>query len=494
VAGASNYLINEWTIGGWVQIANLASSSTSYAATGLAPGSLYYFQVAASNAAGATWADYQSISTPLVPTAAPSFTAIPASATEVGLWWNSVPGANGYLIDQWINGAWVQVGSAYSGGTSYVVTGLSAGTKYSFEVASYNAAGTTWAASQSVTTPTTTTTITVDHPAAASGYGNLDLPLFGANGPLYTDVQQGDLGDCWLLSSLAEVAARDPQDIRNMFTSAGATDENGTVVQLYNVRLFDSKGVAHEILVDTELPGAGSYYDQVANGVLWVALAEKAYAQANGLGYVTTQNVGTDSYSAMNGGSGTWALQAITGHSASYLSSINPTNIAAAWNAGQLIVICTTTPSSSYIVGNHCYAVVGYNPSSSQPFQVYNPWGTDAAGLAPGTDVYGLFWASASFLSQNFTSEDTGVGAEVGSHVNAGVPSAHVAVQGSSPVSGNAANGQANDAQNLPSPVEGAALEAAVQSLYSGFAMDHAADHAIRDAFWAESEKLELAA
>ena len=95
--------------------------------------------------------------------------------------------------------------------------------------------------------------------------------------------------------------------------------------------------------MDTELPSGGSYYDHPANGVLWVALAEKAYAEANGHGFVTTGNVGSDSYDALNDGDPAWALQAITGKSASDFS-INPTNIAAAWNAGELIVLCTSNP------------------------------------------------------------------------------------------------------------------------------------------------------
>ena len=102
-------------------------------------------------------------------------------------------------------------------------------------------------------------------------------------------MHQGDVGDCWLLASLAEVAARDPADIRNMFTAAGTTVENGATVSLYTVRFFNSAGVAGYVTVDTELPAGGGYYDHVANGVLWVALAEKAYAEANGAGFVTTE-------------------------------------------------------------------------------------------------------------------------------------------------------------------------------------------------------------
>lgn len=207
-----------------------------------------------------------------------------------------------------------------------------------------------------------------------------------------------------------------------MFTYDGTTVENGTTVSLYFVRLFDSSGTAHKILVDTELPSGGSYYDHTTGGILWVALAEKAYAQANGAGYVKTQHVGTDSYAAMDGGYPSWALQAITGLSASSFS-INPSNIAAAWNAGQLIVLgSSSSASSQYIVGDstgtHAYAVVGYDPSSSQPFEVYNPWGTDSSGWALGThnghQVYGLFNANAAFLSANFANQYIGSGSEVG--------------------------------------------------------------------------------
>ena len=64
------------------------------------------------------------------------------------------------------------------------------------------------------------------------------------------------------MASLAEVAARDPADIRNMFTAAGTTVENGATVGLYKVRFFNSAGVAEYVTVDTELPSGGAYYDQ----------------------------------------------------------------------------------------------------------------------------------------------------------------------------------------------------------------------------------------
>jgi len=349
--------------------------------------------------------------------AAPSFTATAVSATQINLAWKGVAGATGYLLDELVNGVSKLIGS---GSTSYAVTGLSPGTTYYFKVGASNAAGTTWANYQSATT--FQNTVTVDHPAAATAYSPVSGSLFGANGPSYLDVQQGALGDCWLLASLAEVAARDASDIQNMFTYDGTNLENGSVVGLYTVRFFNNAGAPEYVAVDTELPSGGGYYDHPANGVLWVALAEKAYAQANGAGFVTTSSVGSNSYNALNGGDPSWALQAITGKSASDYS-INPTSIASAWNAGQLIVlISSSAPASSYIVGDaqetHAYAVVNYTASSSQPFQVYNPWGTDssgwALGLFNGHKVYGLFFASATFLSQNFAWQSFGTGTASG--------------------------------------------------------------------------------
>jgi hypothetical protein len=98
-------------------------------------------------------------------------------------------------------------------------------------------------------------------------------------------------------------------------------------------------------------------------------------------------------------------------------------NIAAAWNAGQLICLTSSSaPASQYIVGDtqstHLYAVVSYNASSSQPFELYNPWGSDASGWALGTfngrAVWGQFTADANFLAQNFTFQTIGSGTQGG--------------------------------------------------------------------------------
>jgi hypothetical protein len=412
VRGANSYVIVEWENGAWKRIGSTNSRTSSYSVKGLSPSATYIFDVGASNAAGTSWAPYRGATTRGATTSAPAppkFTVVAVSATQIDLAWHGVSGASGYLVDEWENGAWTQLARLASGTTSYTINGLTPNTSYEFNLYAFNSAGGNWASKQIATT--LANSVVVNNPIANTPYIAVSGSLFGPDGPTYLDVQQGAVGDCWLLASLAEVAARAPADIDNMFTYDGTTLEHGSTVGVYTVRFFNSVGKPEYVTVDTELPSGGNWYDHPAYGVLWVALAEKAYAEANGAGYVTTSDVGSNSYDALNGGFPSWALQAITGKSAN-IASINPTNIASAWTAGQLIVLWTTTPVSPLIVASHAYAVVGYNPSSSQPYEIYNPWGTTSSGMALGDpEVYGLFYAGAAFLSQNFAWQSIGTGA-----------------------------------------------------------------------------------
>jgi hypothetical protein len=249
-------------------------------------------------------------------------------------------------------------------------------------------------------------------------------PLFNNGTPSYLDVAMGSIGDCWLMASLAEAAARDSQLIENMFTYNGATVDNGSTVGLYTVRFYSTNGIAFGIQVDTEFPSGGTYADHIQNplgtSALWAALAEKAYAEANTLGLVSSDDPNQDSYTALISGDPTMSLQAITGIPASQfnVSGLDPAYLGTLWNAGMLIVLNTATPASTAIVNDHCYAMVGYNASSSMPFELYNPWGTTASGWAPsghfGYPVYGLFLASSGFISQNFSTVSFGLAAALG--------------------------------------------------------------------------------
>ena len=417
VAGATGYQIHVWN-GDTEVNDNLSSNYTGWAVTDLSPNTTYNLDVAAYNAAGTTWANSQSettLSQNTVPPAAPSFSATAVSATQINLAWTPVAGATGYQVDVRINGVWKQIGSLGSGSTGYAVTGLSPNTTYYFDVAACNAAGTTWANYQSATTPPMTCPWDIDHPVADDSNGNyydyavVNGTLFGSNGPVYTDVQQTNIGDCWLLASFAEAAAKAPQDIQRMFTDLGTYMENGVQVHVWSVHFYDTTGVSRSVIVDNELPVTSSgktMSDNVLNGVLWAALAEKAYIQAAALGYVTINKPADDSYMSIWGGDPSYALAAITGHQATDVN-IDASGIDYDFSVGDLVVIGTgSTTSSSLIVPDHCYAVINDNPTATWQYTVFNPWNAGTYTTDGDTTVYGsTFYCDAGFINANWSDQ-----------------------------------------------------------------------------------------
>lgn len=420
-ANATNYQVDMWSNGAWVSLGSVSSATTSVNVNNLNAGTTYYFSIGAYNSNSTLWSSTITVATKTAHTApaAPTLTAAATSSSTASLNWTASTGATSYTIEEYVNNAWVNLGTVSSTQISATISNLSASTTYGYEVGATNAYGTTWSAYKSITTPAASVTVNEPAIAAGSSYTLVTGSLFGANGPQFTDVHQGQVGDCWLLSSLAATAARYPSDITSMFTAAGTAVENGTTVNLWKVRFYNASGVAEYVTVDNLLPKTSSYfeYDSPTNGVLWVALAEKAYAEANGMGYVTTSNLNQDSYAALNSGSPTWALQAITGKAASGYA-VNPTNLAAAWNAGDIICIDSSYKANDNLIvgdssGTHAYAVVGYNAGSSTPFEVYNPWGASSAvnGTVSynGHQVYGgTFWASTSLIAADYAEMDFG--------------------------------------------------------------------------------------
>jgi titin len=199
-AGASGYYVDEWVstngVGAWKTIATLGSTSTGYTFSSLSPHTTYYFTLGAFNSAGTKFAAYQSATTfTLTPPAVPAFTATAVSGTQVNLAWSAVANATGYLVDQWVNGAWKQVGTLNGSSTSFSANNLTAGGTYYFTVGASNAAGTTWAASRQVTTVVTTRTPAAPvftATAVSTTQVSLSwLPVSGATGYVIDEWYQG---------------------------------------------------------------------------------------------------------------------------------------------------------------------------------------------------------------------------------------------------------------------------------------------------------------
>ena len=339
--------------------------------------------------------------------AAPSFTANPISSTQVNLSWTKVSGASKYLIEESVKGKWVQLATMNKKSTGYTISGLKPDTNYTFDVVYVKGGHKYWETPKSADTFTATCPWVIDHPVAVDAYGRyynyavINGTLFGPNGPVYTDVHQGEVGDCWLLASFAEAAARAPQDITRMFTDLGIYMENGVQVHCWSVHFYNNYGALTSVIVDNELPVNSYGYtmaDQVTNGVLWVALAEKAFIEAGALGYIRVGFNCPDSYESISGGAPYWALGAITGAQAG-MSDINTSQIDAVFSAGGLVVICTPDyPTDSKIAGDHSYALIADNANATWQYTVYNPWGEPSI-----TTYYGAtFYCNATEISQNF--------------------------------------------------------------------------------------------
>ena len=248
--------------------------------------------------------------------------------------------------------------------STYVVNGSAANAKYQGQSLGNLAAG---SSSTQLTNLVNKWFLGLDRPTASGTYRQFAGQLF-VNGVAYTDINQGQVGDCYLMESLAETALRSPSTITNMFVVNG----DGT----YTVKFFNY-GQAEYVTVDSYLPtngsgnaiyaGMGKNYTNSGNE-LWTMLAEKAYVQANQFGWIRPglPGNGQNAYSGIDGGYIYAAAGHITGQSTiaftSTSSASNFTTFVNAWNAGKIIGFASkSTPASSSVVGGHAYAVIGYN-------------------------------------------------------------------------------------------------------------------------------------
>lgn len=227
-------------------------------------------------------------------------------------------------------------------------------------------------------------------------YAPSSAALFGPGGPSMNDVNQGYLGDCYLLSCLAEVADQDPSIITSMFTVNG----NNT----YGVRYYVD-GVAEYVTVDDELTSdfnIGTY--------IWASLAEKAYAQLQAGGVITGNpsfNYGNAWSTIGNGGYPEYALEEVTGASQitdfvangrswqtyTYNSSLTETSFTSSSStatvlatlvadlaAGDDLILSSNTDATdsngmTTLVSDHALSIYGYD-SSTGMLEIRNPWGT----------------------------------------------------------------------------------------------------------------------
>ena len=265
-------------------------------------------------------------------------------------------------------------------------------------------------------------------------------PLFAADGvPTYHDVNQGELGDCWFVATLAEVALKDPSAIESMITKNG----NGT----YGVRFFVD-GHADYVTVNKELPvtddglewnnGSTLKFANGANGDgLWAELVEKAFVQLNAEPGAIHGGDGEpiNAYEGIAGGEADNALKEITGQkSVEYASDqlvADAATIGAAFDSGDEVELGTDTLPKSYrghdLVKEHVFEVIGYD-ASTDSFTLHNPWGS--AQESPKTPM--TFTMSVQELADNGCSMTVAQGPALDEHATAhAAMDAHAAMEAS---------------------------------------------------------------
>ena len=224
------------------------------------------------------------------------------------------------------------------------------------------------------------------------------------------DVKHGFAGNTMVTALLASIAEQNPQVIENMITDHG----DGT----YTVHF---KGIG-DVIVDGTLPTLDGQpvFAQVPNGELWVAVIEKAYAQAtggaDGIGYTATRDINNDPDKIRAG-----VQQDILGGPDSAhndlkpLRYVTPEELRTNLESGMpIIAVAQGYNRSSHLsdevydyglAPGHAYSVLETRIGADGKTEVrlYNPWGRIEPGVGLGADENavaadgrhdGAFWMS----------------------------------------------------------------------------------------------------
>lgn len=210
------------------------------------------------------------------------------------------------------------------------------------------------------------------------------------------DVHQGNLGDCYLMASMAAIAQQNPDAIRRMIRDNG--DGTYTVTLYRNsqpLRFWQPEYEPVEVTVTPEFPTVDGdpIFAQPGDGSgaqqeLWTLLVEKAYAQQRG-GYQNAES-----------GWGHMALGTLTGVESEWYapSSMSVHELASQFDQGHAITVSSLADLSVDVGGEtvwdipdasdvhplfqsdvlferHEYYVTGVNPEAGT-VSIRNPWGS----------------------------------------------------------------------------------------------------------------------
>ncbi|XP_076300875.1 calpain A isoform X4 [Lasioglossum baleicum] len=221
-----------------------------------------------------------------------------------------------------------------------------------------------------------------------------DNPQLFVEGFSRFDVQQGELGDCWLIAAVANLTM-DPNLFFQVVPEDQSFEEN--YAGIFHFR-FWQYGRWVDVVVDDRLPtnqGELMYLRSAENNEFWSALLEKAYAKLHG------------SYEALKGGTTCEAMEDFTGGvTEMYQMDETPPNLFSillkAYERNSLLG-CSIEPDPNVLeaetpqglIKGHAYSItrVKYveiqtpNQYGKIPLlRIRNPWGNEAEWNGPWSD------------------------------------------------------------------------------------------------------------
>jgi fibronectin type 3 domain-containing protein len=199
----------------------------------------------------------------------------------------------------------------------------------------------------------------------------LNASLWG-DGPVADDVNQGGVGDCYFLASLAAFAGVDPDMLQESAVDMG----DGTYIVQYR-RAGSPVFVRVSNDISTGAYWGYKYARPGDSGAIWAPIMEKAFA------YFRT---GANTYASISSGWMGEVYNALGSSSLSFNLSTSEnsfyTMLTNSLNSGKAVTFGTFGGSPN-LVGGHAYTLVGVSTDGMgvTHYTVRNPWGVQGTGI-----------------------------------------------------------------------------------------------------------------
>lgn len=232
--------------------------------------------------------------------------------------------------------------------------------------------------------------ISLANPSDSGRTVDANASLWGS-GPVAADVNQGAVGDCYLLASLAAFAVSKPSVLLESAVDLG---DSTYLVQ------FMRQNAPVYVRVSDDLPSPSGRNMQFArpgsSGTVWAPVMEKAFA------YFRT---GANTYASISGGWMADAYTALGVRSSTITMGMTSTAffsmVSSAFNSGKAVTFGTSNSAPSLVRG-HAYTLVGVSRDAGgvARYTFRNPWGASGTSIENAAGITTLTFEQ---MQANFT-------------------------------------------------------------------------------------------